>query len=78
MCQIYWNIVENEDFYSTQKKWLPGPISTTPDNLLIALNEIIENDKYKQKRCLIKELMFDEYNNCSQRVVDSLFKAHQS
>lgn len=60
------------------KKWLPGPISTTPDNLLIALNEIIENDKYKQKRCLIKELMFDEYDNCSQRVVDSLFKAHQS
>jgi CDP-glycerol glycerophosphotransferase (TagB/SpsB family) len=60
------------------KKWLPGPISTTPDSLLIALNEITENDKYKQKRCFIKELMFDEYDNCSQRVVNSLFKAHQS
>jgi len=65
---------KNRGFLFHPKKWLPGHISINIDELLLALNEVIDNDKYKQKRRIIRDLMFDNYNNCSQRVVNSLFK----
>jgi len=63
----------NRGFLFNPKKWLPGHITKTFDDLLNAINEVFKTDPYKQKRIRMKELMFDKQKNCSLNVITAIF-----
>jgi CDP-glycerol glycerophosphotransferase (TagB/SpsB family) len=51
------------------KKWLPGMITTTVQQLIISLSLMNDRDNFQFKRNIIKNLMFDVKKNCTEKII---------
>lgn len=56
------------------KKWLPGMITTTVQQLIKSLDSINDRDNYQSKRTIIKKFMFDVEKNSTEKIIKVLLR----